>query len=173
MQNRFSDLESFYFFALLDSSKFIDHKTYFPDLLCSNLLKTYGSNFDSIRLKNELSVVYSSLHQDFQGKSVSEIVKIMNERDLVWAMPEIYKLACLILTVPSTTASVERSFSTLNRVKSHCRSTMGQERLSSLSMMSIEKQLLCTLRKDDHENFTQAVLEQFLKKSCRMELSFQ
>ena len=55
--------------------------------------------------ENELSVVYSSLHQDFQGKSVSENVKIMNGSDLVCAMPEIYKLAC-----PNFNCAINYSF---------------------------------------------------------------
>jgi len=64
----------------------------------------------------------------------------MNE--LISAFQEVFKLSQLILTIPSITASVERSFSALKRIKSYQRSTQGQERLSSLSLISIEKELL-------------------------------
>nr|XP_034992903.1 52 kDa repressor of the inhibitor of the protein kinase-like [Zootoca vivipara] len=48
--------------------------------------------------------------------------------------------ALLILSAfPSTTATVERSFSTLRRVKTWLRSTMGEERLTGLCLMSVHR----------------------------------
>jgi hypothetical protein len=76
-------------------------------------------------------------------------------------MPGVYKLAVLILTIPSTTASVERSFSALKRIKSYCRLTQSQERLSGLALISIEKQLLHQLQHNPIFKFQEAVLEKF------------
>ena len=42
-------------------------------------------------------------------------------------------------------ASGERSFSKLGIVKEKVRSSMGQERLNMLALMSIEHKLLCSL----------------------------
>lgn len=89
--SRFSDLESFIFFVLLNFTNFAEYKRSFPKNLFSKLMERYGSNFDSIGLKNKLIVLYSSEDQHFYEKSVSEIVKIMNERDLLWEIPELYK----------------------------------------------------------------------------------
>ena len=55
----------------------------------------------------------------------------------------------VLLTLPVTTASVERGFSKLTIVKSKLRSTMNQERLEALMLASIEKDLLLQL--DDAE----------------------
>jgi len=44
----------------------------------------------------------------------------------------------IFLTMPVTVASAERSFSKLKLVKNYLRSTMKQERLSSLAIMCIE-----------------------------------
>ena len=60
-------------------------------------------------------------------------------------MPQVTKLCELAFTVPATTASVERSFSALRRIKTASRNAMGQGRLSSLSLLSIEKELLASL----------------------------
>ena len=45
----------------------------------------------------------------------------------------------LIVTIPVTRASVERSFSTMKRIKTFSRSTQTEERLSALALISIEK----------------------------------
>ena len=41
--------------------------------------------------------------------------------------------------MPSTNATSERSFSTLRRVKTYLRSTMGQERLNHLMILNVHK----------------------------------
>ena len=47
----------------------------------------------------------------------------------------------MFCTLPVTVASAERSFSKLKLVKNFLRSTMGQERLSDLAMLSIEAEI--------------------------------
>jgi len=47
----------------------------------------------------------------------------------------------IFCTIPVTTASAERSFSKLKIIKNYLRSVMGQERLSNLAILSIEKDI--------------------------------
>ena len=51
----------------------------------------------------------------------------------------------ILLTLPVTTASVERGFSKLSLVKTKLRSTMGQDRLEALLLASVEKDILLQL----------------------------
>ncbi|KAJ4443264.1 hypothetical protein ANN_04932 [Periplaneta americana] len=69
------------------------------------------------------------------------------------------------VTIPSTTSSVERSFSTLKRMKTFQRNSLGQERLASLAMMSIEKDLLLDMKVNPA--FFNRVTEEFCKKTRR------
>ena len=55
----------------------------------------------------------------------------------------------ILLTIPVTVASAERSFSKLKLIKSYLRSTMSQERLSGLAILAIEKEILTELEYDD------------------------
>ncbi|KAL6541603.1 hypothetical protein OROGR_011089 [Orobanche gracilis] len=48
----------------------------------------------------------------------------------------------ILLTIPVTVASAERSFSKLKLIKSYLRSTMSQDRLSGLAILSIERDLV-------------------------------
>lgn len=60
----------------------------------------------------------------------------VGERGLI---PDVVALLKLCLVLPASTASAERSFSTLRRIKSYLRSTMTQERLNHLMILSTYK----------------------------------
>ena len=51
----------------------------------------------------------------------------------------------LLLVLPATNASSERSFSALRRIKSYLRSTMGQERLNHLMTLHVHNDSIDTL----------------------------
>jgi hypothetical protein len=54
----------------------------------------------------------------------------------------VIKLMKITLTLPFTSTSAERAFSKLRLIKSRLRSTMKQERLESLMLMSVEADVL-------------------------------
>lgn len=121
------------------------------------------------RLINELTVLYRST--DFNDKEIFELFVYLKKHELDEALPEIYKLCSLIVSIPYTTASVERSFSTLKRVKNYARNTMGEERLSALALISIEKEFLKSLR--DEPDFYEKVLKKFCTKNRRIDLVYK
>jgi hypothetical protein len=51
----------------------------------------------------------------------------------------------ILLTIPVTVASGERSFSKLKLIKTYLRSTMAQDRLVGLAMLSIENDIASCL----------------------------
>ena len=55
----------------------------------------------------------------------------------------------VLLTLPVTTASVQRGFSKMSIVKSKLRSTMAQERLEALLLATVERDLLLRLNDAD------------------------
>ena len=52
---------------------------------------------------------------------------------------------CLIATIGATSAGVERSFSSLKRLKTYTRNTIGQERLRNLAFVAIERRTVKSL----------------------------
>lgn len=58
---------------------------------------------------------------------------------------EVYTLFLLFFTLPVTVASLERSFSKLKLIKNCMRSTISQEQLCHLSVLSIEYNIASTL----------------------------
>nr|CAI5868539.1 unnamed protein product [Callosobruchus analis] len=67
---------------------------------------------------------------DDQLKDI-EVVDLFKEANIFY--PAVRKALIILSTIPCTTATVERSFSTLRRVKTWLRSTMGEERLTDMS----------------------------------------
>ncbi|KAF7652123.1 hypothetical protein LDENG_00101190, partial [Lucifuga dentata] len=59
----------------------------------------------------------------------------------------------IFLTLPVTNCEGERSFSQMKRVKNELRTTMGQNRLTALSLMAIEYELV---REMDFEDVIEA-----------------
>ena len=53
--------------------------------------------------------------------------------------PNIYVILKVLLTMPVSTASAERSFSVMKRLKTYLRNTMGTERMTSLALLNIYK----------------------------------
>ena len=64
---------------------------------------------------------------------------------LIDAYPTLVRVYSIAVAIPITSCSGERSFSTLKRVKTRLRSSMLQERLEGLMLMSIERNILLKL----------------------------
>ncbi|XP_026819110.1 uncharacterized protein LOC113557756 [Rhopalosiphum maidis] len=73
--------------------------------------------------------------------TVSSILHVLTSFDLVFAFPNLYLAYKALGTVPASSASAERSFSKVKLVKTRLRSTMGEERLESLILLSCEKDI--------------------------------
>ncbi|KAL7585947.1 uncharacterized protein LOC111882578 [Lactuca sativa] len=85
-----------------------------------------------------------------------DVLKFLKELDYFPNASIAYRI---LLTIPVTVASAERSFSKLKLLKSYLRSTMSQERLSGLAMISIENEILESI---DYEE----LLNQFAIKNA-------
>ena len=86
---------------------------------------------------SELKVLQVTLPDKLM--SALEILHFVKDLD---CYPNVSIAYRILLTVPVTVASAERSFSKLKLLKNCLRSTMLQERLNGLAMCSIEKDIL-------------------------------
>ncbi|WOH01515.1 hypothetical protein DCAR_0520899 [Daucus carota subsp. sativus] len=96
-----------------------------------------SSDVDLNDLYSELKVLQSTLPDKLM--SATEILEFVISAD---CYPNALIAYRIFLTVPVTVASAERSFSKLKLIKTYLRSSMSQERLNGLAIISIEKELL-------------------------------
>ncbi|XP_076951120.1 uncharacterized protein LOC143624307 [Bidens hawaiensis] len=122
-----------------------------------NALKFEGrSDIDGEELYMELSSLDTLYTMKFS--SPIEVLKHLNETQENFPNARIaYRI---LLTVPVTVASAERSFSKLKLLKSYLRSTMFQERLNGLAMIAIESEILDSINCEE-------VIKQFAVKNAR------
>lgn len=129
------------------------------DQFISTDLEAYlKDDFDLERLKIQLSmlpdVIKTSSLSIKHVTNVRTIVSAMSESAIYQGMlQEVDKLLRLYLTFPVTTATAERSFSSLRRVKTYLRSTMTSCQLNNLFLLYIHKEKtdaldLCKLAKE-------------------------
>ena len=105
----------------------------------------YGSDFMPATLQGHLQTFGSNFRGDdysHNGATLSEIVSYLQsltpaQRDL---MSEVITLVKLILVMPATNATSERSFSALRLVKTYLRSTMTQNRLNHLMVLTVHEE---------------------------------
>jgi len=98
---------------------------------------------NSIYLSSEVSSIQVLL----KGKEINPDIITLTEilSKLPSAFVETLKIVKIILTLPVSTASNERFFSTKKRVKNYLRLTMGDNRLSDLMVIPTEKENADTL----------------------------
>ena len=77
------------------------------------------------------------------SKSLHKAYQLLSE--VPEGFPTTMKCYQIALTIEVSSATAERSFSSLRRIKTYLRSTMSQTRLSSLALLYIERDLSSTL----------------------------
>lgn len=107
--------------------------------------------------------VYNQLNKKSETILISDILKFMILNDMVSSYPNLYILYKIYLTLPVSSATAERSFSRLKLIKTHLRTTIGEERLSNLAILSIERNIANEI------NFNN-VIETFAKMKKRKKM---
>ncbi len=135
-----SELDSRFSTSNLNLMKSLDAcnplSTLFLDsVLLSDLALRYGLSHEL--LPNESMLAKRAL----QGEAET-VLEVYNEiLKLQTAFPTLTQIFKVALTIVVSTAQCERSFSAFTRIKTHLRTTMTDQRLADISILSIERNL--------------------------------
>ena len=132
----------------------------------SNLVEVYEGDLDAC-LSNELVQFadFVNAYQEEQGEDVSRenfmyhlIFKkrVQIVRFLMWRLHS----ACTCMVLMISNCSAERSFSKIKLIKNRLRTSMCNDRLSHLSLMSIEADILREINFED-------LINEFARKKTR------
>ena len=82
----------------------------------------------------------------------SEIAEKLIDSGAAELMPNIFCAVVILGTMPVSSCEAERSFSTLRRIKNYMRTTTGQNRLSSLTLLHFERDIVNKILRNDMDS---------------------
>jgi hypothetical protein len=130
------------------------------DNLGAVLTKDGKSDVDANDLYVELKFLQDFIPKENMGPL--EILKFLKRHDCFPNASIAYRV---LLTIPVTVASAERSFSKLKLLKSYLRSTMTQQRLNDLATIALESEVL---EKIDYKH----IIEDFISRNTKRMMHF-
>ena len=95
-----------------------------------------------------------------QVQSIHDVLKCIHEYELTSSYPNYLLAIVIFMTLPVTVASAERSFSKLKLIKTYLRSSIAQDRLDALAILSIEMEQSKNLNID-------AIIDKFAETKAR------
>ncbi|KAL4131423.1 hypothetical protein QTP88_008736 [Uroleucon formosanum] len=154
LKYRFSDesllmansVDSFCNLDYTNSLYFIDH---YKDIV--------NISIDSLR--SEMVVAHNCLKVSKNDFDFNDLKKVVEKH----IYPNLYKMLQIAVTIPISSATCERSFSSMRHIKNWLRSSMGQERFGNLSILCIERDIANIID-------TQVIVDKFSKKDRRITL---
>ena len=118
------------------------------------------TDIDGLELCCEIIFIQDLLHKSM---GPLDILNYLKKRSAIY--PNVVIAYRILLTIPVTVASAERSFSKLKLLKSYLRSTMTQERLNGLATIALENDVLEKIKYED-------MIEDFISRNTRRMLLF-
>lgn len=114
--------------------------------LCMQSLGKLAANYN-IHLVPEKVLVAKRFLTRKEPEAIPDILSVFKLLDSMM-FPSLKAILQVALTIPVSSCSCERSFSALRRLHTWLRSTMGQERLNELAVLSIERELVEYINED-------------------------
>ena len=169
LSDRFSDIENFEFLDLVNPNFFSMWKNKVPSTKRNKVITSYGPLFTFPDLESQLLFIYKD--RDFHKENASELLEYIYKFNLQDCLPEVVKLLKKNGVIAVSSASVERSFSSLLRVKTYLCDNMGQERLGSLCKISIHKDIFKEL--EEKKKLHDLIAEKFIAKPRRLNFLYK
>jgi hypothetical protein len=159
-------------------SRFLNHKTILQGFQClipndphsiskeqlndfANLVEFYSDDLDGNvdALVAELRLWYRRLSRTEEGslpRNALDALRLCHST----VHPNIEKLLQILATLPVSTCTSERSFSTLRRLKTYLRNSTSETRLNGLALLHVHREMTPT---------TEEIINELLKKKRRLD----
>ena len=110
-----------------------------------DVVSLYKDDIDKAEPTTQLEILGATLKREEKSiVTIHELIQYLQsltsgQRSL---LSQVCRVGRLLLVLPATNATSERSFSSLRRLKGYLRSTMSQPRLNHVMILNIYKELL-------------------------------
>ena len=127
-------------------------KTFLTEDELKEIVRFNDFSYDDLRAEQQL---YKIALDEKKEWNLGSSTKFFVERNFDLSLVTMNKLLQILWTIPVHVCGCERSFSSLRRIKTYIRNTIGQERLTCLALINIEK---------DYQIDIDAVVADFVSK---------
>ncbi|KYN19303.1 Zinc finger MYM-type protein 1, partial [Trachymyrmex cornetzi] len=109
----------------------------------ASIVEFYDDDLDIDRLELHRDMFIDMIKaKDLKVTNLKDAVNVLkNDIAMVDCVSELVSLAKLVLTIPSSTCTAERSFSALRRLKTYLNSTMLQQRMNSIAILHVHREI--------------------------------
>nr|CAB3267958.1 zinc finger MYM-type protein 1-like [Phallusia mammillata] len=114
----------------------------------------------------EESLAWYDLQRHMPLSSSLGMIELVKHTNM---FPAVRKAILIALTLPATSCEVERSFSTLRRVKTWLRTSMSDQRLSGICMLSVHRDKI----KQQKNVLINKIIDKFGRDPRRLQFLFQ
>lgn len=136
IKERFSDLHTFVLkFNVLHPKEFIAMTDAEVERELSALADIYSDDIDITDIHSEFNVLRKHQELIAAGLTPQDLLKKLISTGVEIAYPNVCTLYRIFLTLPITSATVERSMSKLKLIKNYLHSTMKDDRLTALALI--------------------------------------
>ena len=113
------------------------------DVIC----KHFGDDLNESRLKLYLKMLRDVYHASaITATCLNDVVHLFQEKpELVLLFPELLKIIQLFFTIPVTSCTAKRSFSSLRRLKTYLRSVTTKKRLNHIAILHCHRDQISAL----------------------------
>jgi len=131
------------------------------------LLGIHVTDFNIDQLAAQLIMLPNILNSDNPSATIKDIVEIfkMLPETSSQLMNQVKRIIILLYTIPAASATPERSFSGLRRLKTYTRSTMSQKRLTHLLLLHLNRTILYEISLDH-------ILKEFISRTAERKSVF-
>jgi hypothetical protein len=133
------------------------YKEFLNEYELHELTPFYSINYDDLKAEQRL---YKN-QMNHMKMNLSEVTELFLENNFHIALSSINDLLKILWTIPVNSCQCERSFSCLKRLKTYLRNSMGQERLSGIALLNIERNFEINL----DQIVTDFIVKKYIRKT--------
>jgi hypothetical protein len=151
-------------YSRFDSNLFNSASEADDDDLLNQAMQQFDADInDKVEQSNKRSEELTEENSEKHKSSFSNALAILCNPmyHLNDAYPQLCRVFSIAVAIPISSCTAERSFSALKRIKTRLRSTMVQDRLEGLLLMSVERKVMMTVE-------TKVIIDEFARSSTEL-----
>ena len=117
------------------------HRDFFLEIISNDVTEDEKEQISTKSVSKNCTNSRSKTRKESSVNSLKDVVEILKRKSSILELiPEFTKFIKVLLVIPESSCTCERSFSTLRRLKTYLRAQMTQQRFNNTAVLNIYKE---------------------------------